>query len=208
MNYGKLGAESSSRKTQHTRQPFLPTRELSGQAQLPAPGSCPHATVWKCLSAYRQAKVIPDNICLISPCKTLNIEWKVSTNSIDTENIARMTEWPRTISHKPRPNRTRLHSSPWRRDPPCHLKARPCGQLHSRPVPCSEHGRICRVLCPSRYLAPAAAQRSAMIAGRLAVRGWLGSSWLLHRQSKRTAVCTDLCRRPVSTRQGTAAEYR
>lgn len=34
-NYGKLGAESSSCKTQLTRQPFLFTCELSGQAQLP-----------------------------------------------------------------------------------------------------------------------------------------------------------------------------
>lgn len=117
-NYGKLGAESSSCKTQLTRQPFLPTRELSGQAQLPSTCSRPHATFWKCLSAYQQAKVTPDNICFISPCKTLNTKWKVSTNCIDTENIALLTERPRTPEHKPRPNRTRLRSSLRRRDSP------------------------------------------------------------------------------------------
>lgn len=120
-----------------------------------------------------------------------------------------MAERPRTISDKPRPNRT-----------PGSAAAHGTGTLaaisrhilrsaaDSRRALCSEHGRVCRVPCPSRYLAPAAAQRSATKAGRLSDRGWLGSSWLLHRQSKRTAVCTDLCRRPVSTRQGTAAEYR
>lgn len=128
-NYGKLGAESSSCKTQLTRQPFLPTRELSGQAQLPSTCSRPHATFWKCLSAYQQAKVTPDNICFISPCKTLNTKWKVSTNCIDTENIALLTERPRTPGHKPRPNHTRLRSSLRHRDSPHHLQTQPCARL-------------------------------------------------------------------------------
>lgn len=204
-NYRRLGAESSSCKIQHRRWPLLLTWELSGQTQLPTTCSHPHAALWKHLSAYHEAKVIPDNIWFISPRKTLNIEWKVSTNSIDRENIALTTEQPRTTSHKPRPNCARLQSSPRRWDRACHPKAGPRGQLQS-PSPMlwvwpRSQGAVPR-LCP----APTVAQHSARIAGRLSERGWLGSSWLLHRQSKHEAVCTHLCRCPVSTRERTAAE--
>ena len=76
------------------------------------------------------------------------------------------TRWPRTVGHKPGPSRTGLRSSPRCQDSPCQLKH--VLAARGRPAPCSQRGHVCRVLCPSRCLAPTVAEHSATPPRRLA----------------------------------------
>lgn len=199
---GKLGPELRSCKTQLTRKLLLSTRELSVQAQDPTSCSHPHVTpgcnlLWKQVSDYQQEKVIPDNIYFISAGKTL--EYKVK--SIDKLLTKKTLHCPQTDLGLSDPTAWGFPAaqglSLLSEDTSLHSAVDGC------PAPCPDHGCFHRVLCPSWYLAPAVAQRSAMLAVQLArVR-------LAPAQAEQTHSC--LCsslRCPASTRQGAAAEHR